>query len=61
MSLNEYTKIEQSSNTREVNMLLDKGFEIFKVAQSRLKTPEVEQVNIQYCLGFKGRKRGAKK
>jgi len=51
MKLSEIKKVKHAYTEEQINRHLKQGYHIFKIAQTRLKTPEVEEVRIQYCMG----------
>ena len=51
MKLGDIKQVKHCVGEHEVNAALNAGFKIFKIAQKRFKTPETEEVAIQYCMG----------
>ena len=51
MKLIDVKQVKHATTENEVNKALKQGYKILKMAQNRIKTPECEDVKIQYCLG----------
>lgn len=53
MKLNEISRIKQTSEEREVNEHLAKGYEVIKVFSSKITTESGEFIQPTYVLGLK--------